>query len=71
MVWMGDGAHWCWAIGGITMMVVFWGGVLLLAWITVTRLVRGEDRQQSPDEILKRRLARGEITADAYQRPRQ
>jgi uncharacterized membrane protein len=71
MVWMGDGAHWGWAIGGMTMMVVFWGGVLLLGWFTVTRLIRGENRPESPDEILKKPLARGEITSDDYQRLRQ
>ena len=52
---------WVMAIG----MTVFWG---LVIWVVV-KLVRNRDGA-SPEEILRCRLASGEITDDDYQRLR-
>jgi putative membrane protein len=65
------GSWWPW----ILFPILFWGGILtLIAWI-VTRLYprsRGDDRHDAPrdsaEEILRERFARGEITAEEYER---
>jgi uncharacterized membrane protein len=53
---------WVMAIG----MTVFWG---LVIW-AVVKLVRNRNGDSSAEEILRRRLASGEITDDDYQRLR-
>lgn len=62
-------------MGGMVMMVVFW--LLLIAAIVwaVSRLLPGrhvrashtEQAQETPEEILDRRFARGEIDLETYQ----
>ncbi len=52
---------WVMALG----MTIFWG---LVIWAVVR--VMSDRREQSPDDILRRRLAAGEITDDEYQRLR-
>jgi putative membrane protein len=76
MGWYGGGMGW----GGWLMMGLFW--LLLLAVIVflVVRLLPGAgqsgagqggaERQESPEEILDRRFARGEIDVEAYQKQR-
>jgi putative membrane protein len=53
---------WVMALG----MTVFW---ILVIWIVV-RLVAGRRDPESPDNVLRRRLAAGEITDDEYKRLR-
>lgn len=67
--WM---SNWGWghmAFGG-TMMVVFWGGIILLAVLLARGLGAGERRdapsRQSPIEILQERFAKGEIDQKEY-----
>jgi len=52
---------WVMALG----MTIFWG---LVIWAVVR--VLSDRREQGPDDILRRRLAAGEITEDEYQRLR-
>lgn len=69
MMWWYGGSLWM-AIGGGLMMVLFWGGLIVLAvW-----LVRGTGRgpqQLDPMETLKRRLASGDINREQYEQTRK
>lgn len=56
-----DGSWWAmWA-----MMIVFWTILLAGAWVLIASL-RERNHSPNPDEILARRLARGEIGRDEY-----
>jgi len=57
-----------WWIVMMVGMVVFWGVVIVL----VLRLVRGgfPTRDETPDELLRRRLADGSISVEEYERRR-
>jgi putative membrane protein len=65
------GSWWPW----ILFPILFWGGILsLIAWI-VARIFprsRADNRLEAPrdsaEEILRERFARGEITAEEYER---
>lgn len=61
-----DGDWWWMAI----LMAVFWASVIVLVvWLTKRDVQRGDSATagtHSPDEILARRLASGEISADEY-----
>jgi putative membrane protein len=55
--------------------ILFWGGlVVLIAWLVVRIFpkVRGDERPGAPrdsaEEILRERFARGEITAEEYEK---
>ncbi len=58
---------------GVGMMVVFWGVLIVLAVLAVRWLMeRGPGRSQSTAlDILKERLAKGEIDPDEYQARRK
>ncbi|HEX2742330.1 MAG TPA: SHOCT domain-containing protein [Rubrobacter sp.] len=63
------GSWWPW----ILFPILFWGGILsFIAWIVTRLYPRSRDRSESPrdsaEEILRERFARGEITADEYER---
>jgi putative membrane protein len=72
-------ASWAWGLamgfGGL-MMLAFWGvlivGVaLLVRWLSVTTTGSGEPpHRESPQDILKRRYAAGEVTQEEYERIR-
>lgn len=54
------------------MMVLFWGGIVALILWAVQGLGRRDDsRSQSPMDIAKERLARGEITNQEFEQIRQ
>jgi putative membrane protein len=69
----GDG--WMWLFGGL-MMLLFWGGLLALAFFAIRAILRsgnaGGERHPSHDhrenslEILKQRYARGELSREEY-----
>jgi putative membrane protein len=62
---------WMWILGSL-MMVVFMGGLILLVVWAVRTI--GGPRPASSDsalEVLKRRLAAGEITQDEYEKTRR
>ena len=63
------GSWWPW----ILFPILFWGGILsFIAWIVTRIYPRSSDRNEPPrdsaEEILRERFARGEITADEYER---
>ena len=60
-----DGSWW---IGGMIMMVLFWGAVILFAAWAVQSLSRREPpRDESALGIARRRYAAGEITREQYE----
>lgn len=72
--WM---SNWGWghmAFGGL-MMVVFWGGIVLLMVLLARGLGGGERREalsrQSPMDILQERFAKGEIDQIEYDERRR
>ncbi len=64
-----------WLVGGLVMLL-FWGGVIALAFFAIRALMRsGEDRDgggsqlrsgESALDILQKRYARGEISREEY-----
>ena len=75
MMWgyWGNAPGWWMALGMLS-MVVFWGVVIGLVVWTVNRLAGGPQRprdQETPLEIARQRLARGEITREQYEELRQ
>ena len=76
-MWWGHG----WGYGGMMfgglLMIVFWGGIIVLAILAV-RWIAGNSSQrdappprQSPLDILKERFARGEIDKKEYDERRK
>ncbi len=69
------GGEWGWghAIFGSLMMVLFWGGIILVIVLLVRWLGAGFGGQQMPPpgktalDILKERFARGEIDKDEFE----
>ncbi len=73
MGWYGDGMGW----GGWLGMGLFWLILLGVILYLVVRLLpagsgggTGGERQESPEKILDRRFARGEIDIETYQMQR-
>lgn len=64
------GWGWLWMS---LMMVLFWGGLIaLVVWlIRATANPRGRRADDDADEVLRRRLAAGEITPDEYEKTRK
>ena len=70
MMWYG-GFGSMWFLGPL-MMVVFWGGIIVLAVWAIRSFSGGPvGRQDSALDILKRRLASGEITEAEYEQARK
>jgi putative membrane protein len=75
MMWgAGDGFGW-WMLWGGVMMVLFWAGIVALAiWVVQSAwgdhgaLRHVTHRNDSAEEIARRRYARGEITREQYTR---
>ncbi len=69
MMWYGFGAM---SFLGPLMMLLFWGGLIVLAVWAIrgfsTRQVAGSD---SALDVLKRRLAAGEISQEEYEQARK
>ena len=73
MMWdWGSGYGWGMWIFGTLMMLLFWGGLIALA-IFVVRALAGPKQTsgESAIEILRRRLAAGEITPEEFERTRK
>jgi putative membrane protein len=66
-----DGYGWPWALLWLVFAVLFWGGLIaLLVWAVRSASAprRGPDTAM---QVLKRRLASGEITQEEYERIRR
>lgn len=62
--------------GGWILMTLFWVALIaFIVWIAVrlfpTRESRGAETGERPEELLDRRLARGEIDPDTYDKLRE
>lgn len=69
MWWYGfDGWGWIW-MGG--MMVLFWGAVILLAVWAIRSLTGSRGSADSALDILRRRLAAGEISSEEFEKTRK
>jgi putative membrane protein len=62
-----DGGNWLWMAG---MMVFFWGGLIVLAVFAI-RAFTGTKSNDHALDILRRRLAGGEITQEDYEKTRK
>ena len=69
MMWYGLGAM---SFLGPLMMLLFWGGlILLVVWAVRGFSPRSPGGQDAAVDILKRRLASGEITEEQYEQTRK
>jgi putative membrane protein len=60
-----------WFLGPLV-MVLFWGGVIVLAALALRAFTGGaRSAHDSSLEVLKRRLASGEISQDQYEQARK
>jgi putative membrane protein len=74
-------SEWWMLLFGALLMLLFWGGVIALAYWAVRALLRQgrarrepqwQDRQrEKPLDILQQRYARGELTREEYQSMRR
>lgn len=77
-MWPGYGWGYNWGmmlVGGL-LMLLFWGGLIVLVFFAIRAVARPErgpeggggayPRQQTPLEILQARYARGEISREEY-----
>jgi uncharacterized membrane protein len=62
-----DGGNWLWMA---PMMVLFWGGILVLAVVAI-RAISGPKGNDEAQDILRRRLAGGEINQDEFEKTRK
>jgi len=68
---MHGGTGW-WMVFGWLWFVLFWGFVVgLIAWAVYRLSGRSEERRPGPLEIAKERYARGEISAEEFERIRR
>ena len=69
MMWWYGASPWM-AIGGGLMMVLFWGGLIVLA-VWLVRGMGSGPKPLDPIETLKRRLASGEINQEQFEQTRK
>lgn len=62
-----DGGNWFWMAG---LMVLFWGGIIVLAVFAIRTSTGPKSNDQALD-VLRRRLAGGEITQDEFEKTRK
>jgi putative membrane protein len=62
-----DGWSWLWMAA---MMLLFWGGIFALA-VFAFRSVRGPQSNDQAMDVLRRRLASGEVTQDEFEKTRK
>jgi putative membrane protein len=61
---------WIWIVNAL-ITLIFLGGLAALIVYLVRSFARPRDGQQSADEILKQRLASGQISQEEYERIRR
>jgi len=62
-----DGGSWLWMAA---MMIVFWGGVIALAVVAIRAFTGPKGGDQAMD-LLRRRLAGGDITQEEFEKTRK
>lgn len=62
-----DGGNWLWMA---PMMVLFWGGILVLGVVAI-RAFSGPKGNDEAVDLLRRRLAGGEINQDEFEKTRK
>ena len=62
---------WMWILGSVMMVIVIGGLILLVVWAVSTVGGSRPGSSNSALEVLKRRLAAGEITHDEYEKTRR
>jgi putative membrane protein len=62
---------WMWALGSLMMVLLFGGLILLVVWVMRARGGLQESDTENALEVLKRRLAAGEITQEEYEKTRR
>jgi putative membrane protein len=68
MMWgVYDGWSWLWMAA---MMLLFWGGIAALAVFIVRAIAVPRSRDDAMD-VLRRRLANGEISQDEFEKTRK
>jgi len=68
MMWRYTPYVWLWML---PVMLVFWGLVIALVVAVVRSLAHPHGRDDGALEILRRRLAAGEITAEEFEKMRK
>jgi len=58
---------WMWIVDAL-ITLLFWGGLAVLIVYALRAFGSRRDGRESADEILKRRLAAGQITQDDYEK---
>lgn len=53
-----------WPLAG---MIIFWAGLMIIGFFLVSNYING-GRKKGPKEILKERLAKGEIDESEYEK---
>lgn len=68
MWFMHDVGGWWWLFGGIWMFV-FWGGLITLIVLGITRLTRRDESttKHTPFDLAKERYAKGEISREEFE----
>ena len=61
-----DGWNWLWMA---PMMILFWGAIIALAFLVIRSL--GSRGNNQPIDVLRRRLANGDITQDEFEKIRK
>ncbi len=69
MIWNYDGG-WSWLWMGTT-MVLFWGGVIVLAIWAIRAITSLKQTGDSAMDTLRRRLAAGEISPEEFEKTRK
>jgi putative membrane protein len=68
----GPGTGWPWfGLAWLLVALLFWGGILLLAWWGIRSFSRAQQERDSALAVLRRRFAGGEISREDYDRTRK
>jgi uncharacterized membrane protein len=71
MGYYGFGTQWWMWLVSFAMMLLFWGGLALLVVWAVNAFTHQGRSQESADDILRRRLAAGQISQEDYEKTRR
>jgi putative membrane protein len=68
-MWYYGSGGWSWLLGTL-IMLVFWGGVIAVA-VWAIRSGLGSRRETDAMDVLRRRLASGEISQDDFEKTKR